>query len=244
MTGRADNPRFPDAFTLIELLAAIMVMTVLVLILLPAFRSMQSSGLRRRAAAQAAEIAQAALDYRQTYGTWPLENEASKSDDTALIIGGEDLGEGNRHLEIAPVVNLLRGLTREGDAPDSPVKENPRDIVFLELPASSLAMGNDEGANGFSTEKKGTPLDPWGRPYVLVLALQRQESPFNSSVKVGRIEGGVETFVEIHREGTGPDESFHVESPDDAVAFSWGDPDTVTNAAMPTKVIGSWSQRE
>lgn len=244
MRDRPDNPLSP-AFTLIELLAAIMVMTVLVVILLPAFRAMQSASNRQRAAAQAAEIAQAAMDYRRAYGIWPLENEARNvGDQTALIAAGEAIGNDCRHLEIDRVANLLRGLDPDGEPTDgTPRPENPRDRIFLELPASCFrsAGSPDSSAPDDGIENPGVPLDPWGRPYVLVLA---RPNPEATSMQVGRTEGGVRAIVETSPNGPMVGEHFVVDSPDDAVAFSWGNPTMATNAATPTRVIGSWSQRQ
>ena len=248
MKGSRDKSISPAAFTLIELLGAIMVLTVLVVMILPAFRSMHSATLRQRAAVQAAEIAQAALAYRKEYGIWPMENEAEGSEKaTALLAAcdgvymktpenGSD-SQGTRHLELAEVANLLRGLTPRGEVPDSPEEGNPRNISFLELPASCFSTDDTKG-----NLKKGTPLDPWGRPFVLVLS--RPATHNGTQTHVGRVEGGVCASIRS------TNETFYIDLPDEAVAFSWGDPlmqqgdsKITTTSSVPARVIGSWSLR-
>ena len=64
------------AFSLIEVLSVIALLTVLLLATLPAFRTARSSAQRNTAASEAMEIASAALEFRRVYGVWPCEEEA------------------------------------------------------------------------------------------------------------------------------------------------------------------------
>ena len=80
------------------------------------------------------------------------------------------------------------------------------------------------------------PYNPWGRPYILVMARAMQKAG-RSGADVNRIEGGLD--FDIHEGGS----TYAVETPDDAVVFSWGDPMMITNKAAPTRIVGSWSTR-
>jgi prepilin-type N-terminal cleavage/methylation domain-containing protein len=94
---------------------------------------------------------------------------------------------------------------------------NPRGILFLELPDDRL-------------DTDGTPLDPWRQPYVLLMTRVNEEN------KVAHVEGGI--FASVKRSSSAT--NIVVDVPDDAAAFSWGDP-AMGNAEDGT--LGSWSKR-
>ncbi|MDD5708123.1 MAG: type II secretion system protein [Kiritimatiellae bacterium] len=194
IAGRRPHGLPTPAFTLIELLAVVMLLTVLMLTAFPAFRGLQRAANRHRAVAEADALAQAALAYRRAYGQWPLEDRANSSGADSVLIAGRGVAE---HLSLADVTAVLRGAL-----PD----QNPHRTLFLELPDDRL-------------DSDGTPLDPWRQPYVLLMA--RGDRPT-------RAEGGIRT-----------DRPIYVDSPEDAVAFSWGDP----ASARTNRTIGSWSKR-
>ena len=222
------SPRVRSAFTLIEVLTVISLLTVLLLATLPAFRSARSSAQRHEAASEAMEIASAALEFRRLYGSWPCEEEA-KGGGTTLTAGRNrasgDSGPGfnSYNLDIGIVVHVLPG----DDDPDYR-RYNPRAIPFLELSRSCLRKKSGDAI--------AYPYDPWGNPYILVMARGIQRKG-HSDADVNRIEGGL--AINIPDGGS----RFAIETPDDAVAFSWGDPTMITNEAAPTRIVGSWSTR-
>ena len=225
---RIARRRLGRAFTLIEVLTVLALLTVLLLATLPAFRSARSSSQRHTAASEAMEIAGAALEFRRVYGSWPCEEEA-KGHDTVIIAGrtrqeGENApGFDSYDLDIGKVVHVLIG----DDDPKYRIY-NPRALQFLELSRSCLRQQDGDA--------RAYPYDPWGQPYVLVMsrALQRRNS---ASEDVNRIEGG----LSFSRRSGGY--ACFFETTDDAAAFSWGDPTMITNAAAPTRIVGSWSTR-
>ena len=210
-------------FTLIELLVVVMLLTVLMLTAFPAFRGLERSTNRHRAVAEADALAQAALAYRRVYGQWPLEDRAEAVDPsaTAIIAGKKDTTDQNTkyvtpcHLDIAKVVAVLRNATLADANGTDP---NPRRMIFLELPDDRL--DTTDGA-------VGTPLDPWGQPYVLVM------SRITADNTVAYIEGGHNTRVTNNLSRA----IAAIDGPEDAAALSWGDPAS-TNA-----VLFSWSKR-
>ena len=214
------------AFSLIEVLSVIALLTVLLLATLPAFRTARSSAQRNTAASEAMEIASAALEFRRTYGAWPCEEEAPNAR-TMLTAGKKEEGRGlgDYDLDIGKVVHVLLG-----DDNPSCRQYNPRAIPFLELPRGSLRQ--DAG------DERAYPYDPWGRPYVLLMsrAVHRRGK---SSSDVNRIEGGI-TF-NLSELG----ESYLIDTPDDAAAFSWGDPTLAAGNGTngPPRIVGSWSLR-
>ena len=214
------------AFSLIEVLSVIALLTVLLLATLPAFRTARSSAQRNTAASEAMEIASAALEFRRVYGAWPCEEEAEGAG-TLLTAGKEENGRGlgTYDLDIGKVVHVLLG---DDDA--SYRQYNPRAIPFLELPRSCLHTNQGDTV--------AYPYDPWGRPYVLLMSRTVQRRGKSSS-DVNRIEGGI-TF-ELSELG----ESYGIDTPDDAVAFSWGDPTLAAGNGTngPPRIVGSWSLR-
>ena len=130
--------RVRTAFTLIEVLTVIALLTVLLLATLPAFRSARTTAQRHAAASEAMEIASATLEFRRIYGSWPCEEEA-KGHDTVITAGrarqeGENAaGFDSYDLDIGKVVHVLIG----DDDPEYRIY-NPRALQFLELSRSCL----------------------------------------------------------------------------------------------------------
>ena len=238
MRRRGDRRGQQGAFTLIEVLTVISLLSVLLLATLPAFRSARTSAQRHTAASEAMEIAGAALAFRHVYGSWPCEEEAqgsgtvltagktnasSRADGRMRQDGETGTGFASYDLDIGKVVHVLIG---DDDAEYRVY--NPRALQFLELSRSCLSQR--EG------DSHAYPYDPWGQPYVLVMSRAVQQ-PGSLSEKVSRIEGGL-----VFRNARGGTPCYF-ETPDDAAAFSWGDPTMITNAMAPTRIVGSWSTR-
>ena len=220
--------RVLGAFTLIEVLTVISLLTVLLLATLPAFRSARTNAQRHAAASEAMEIASAALEFRRVYGSWPCEEEAEGGGNTLSAGRKRNPGENwpsfdSYNLDIGKVVHVLLG----DDASEFRLY-NPRAIQFLELSRNCLRTNRNDTV--------AYPYDPWGQPYVLVMSRPIQHSD-DADSDVSRIEGGL--AFDINEGGS----TYTIETPDDAVAFSWGDPMMITNKAAPTRIVGSWSNR-
>ncbi len=233
------------AFTLIEVLTVIALLTVLLLATLPAFRSARSNAQRHEAASEAMEIASAALEFRRVYGSWPCEEDAGKPKGVLLTAkrppDGDHKKLGADEIDLSEVVHVLLGDDATKYRP-----YNPRGIQFLELSRSCLRTNHNDTT--------AYPYDPWGRPYVLVMSRPVQHDG-RAGANVTRIEGGL-AFVVSGNADAFSVASFDtdslspgirlgnlVETPDDAAAFSWGDPMMITNEAAPTRIVGSWSPR-
>lgn len=136
--------RLAGGFSLVEILAVMMLLTVLMMVAFPAFRSLQRTQQRQRAAYTAGALAEAAMSYRRVYGMWPAETNRPfvnpLAHENSEYVAGKNIGE---QLALSNVVALLRGM-------------NPRRTAFLEVNDNELAAD-------------GTLVDPWGQPYVLVM---------------------------------------------------------------------------
>ena len=111
------------AFTLIEILLSILIISMLMVLAFATNRALRESAKRRQAALEIRAIEQALLSYRQTYGTWPLLANAAPS-------------------KVA-VTNIIAVLCNDDDfGKNAEVEQaNPRDIVCLELPGTESPRG-------------------------------------------------------------------------------------------------------
>ena len=73
-----------SGITLMELIIVLGMVSVLLAIALPAMRAVHAASLKRRAAAEATELAQGALRYKETYGFWPGEVKLVSDADTKV----------------------------------------------------------------------------------------------------------------------------------------------------------------
>lgn len=211
-------------FTLIEILAVVMLLGILLAATLPAFRSAHRKAMRDEAASVAMDLATASMEFRTAYGRWPCEGGVGASSSTVLVVGDkDDLDACGMSCDIG-----IAGVVKALSAADGTQRDNPRSVVFLELPSSRLAATGD--ADG------PCPRDPWGRPFVMLFS-RPVANQSGSGSTLSRIENGLSFAVNSSRA------SFMVESPDDAAAFSWGDPLAAGNPGDEADVVGSWGMR-
>jgi len=183
---------YQNAFTVLELVMVIGVLSVLLAIILPTITTVRASALRRQAAAEATALVQAAIRYKTEYGFWPgqLERKGdlevrpnSKIDNQDailhLIVCGPEEFTDDIEVEITNP-NILRindnavyqafctvGPASGSDYPLNPL--NPKGIPFLPL------------TNENDFERVDYP-DPWGHPYRLVMGLNPR-SVFTVKIK-------------------------------------------------------------
>lgn len=74
LTARRHSRR---AFTVLELLMVVGVLSVLMAIIVPTIKTVHTAALRKRAQAEATALAQAAIRYKTEYGFWPGQLEAN-----------------------------------------------------------------------------------------------------------------------------------------------------------------------
>lgn len=199
-------------FTLIEILAAIMILSVLIAATLPAMRAASRQAKRNLATSDAMELANAALEFRGVYGAWPCESQSANVNGSVIVAcASNDIPKCD--IDLADVVDALLG-------------DNPRKMAFLELPSRCYSKASGDRY----------PRDPWGNAFVMLLSRQIL-SRDSLETSRSRAENGIE-FSGTSSHG----ESFHINCPDDAVVFSWGErfsPESLDTDA----VVGSWSAR-
>lgn len=82
--GIDPNVSFRAAFTVLELVMVMGVLSVLLAIIMPSTKALRQTAYRRRAAVEATALAQAAIRYKSEYGFWPGEIVPHDSDPTAV----------------------------------------------------------------------------------------------------------------------------------------------------------------
>ena len=139
------------AFTLIELLVVIAIIAILMGLLIPSVNGVLENAKKVQAKNDATQIATAVIAYETEYGKLPGTS------------GGGDVAQAN-----PSIMDILMPPN-----PTSPPAENPRGIIFLEIPE---AKGGKNGRAGNS----GPFLDSWGSAYTVVI-----DGNYDNSVSAG-----------------------------------------------------------
>ena len=150
---RSGPRRRRSGFTIVEILAIMLLLAVLSSLLFPALQSLHRAFERRRALAESRVLAQAALAYRSLYSQWPLsDSDHIDASDEVILFGlagtnawlsGSDVGQNAIDQAL-----LIGALTTNRTA-------NPRRELFIEIPHKQLVDGRF--------------VDPWGQPYIVLL---------------------------------------------------------------------------
>jgi type II secretory pathway pseudopilin PulG len=187
-------------FTLAELLGAILIVVLLIVLIVPAHKSLRQGIERRQAAADCRMLVQAALQFRQVYGAWPLQDRMTPLGEIVFADASLSLP---MSLDPSNIVAVLRGADAQA---------NPRGTVFLRIPEDRL--------------DRERFLDPWGRPYLLML-----DADGKSYVNLPTI---------VDPQGSGAPLLVGQTVRESAVALSLGDPRDARDANQRTVV--SWRE--
>lgn len=172
--------RHAHAFTLLELLIVMGVLSVLLSILLPVFTTARKATLKARAKIQATALAQAVIQYKNVYGYWPgmvkasddkpQQNPEAFSSDSSLALISRYSNEwltvvnkaSGNDVNYVTDNTLYRSLlpfdtTRPpGEKNANPL--NPSRLRFIDL-------DNEREPNAAALS------DPWGNQYIVVMSL-------------------------------------------------------------------------
>lgn len=171
--------------TLLELLAVVVILTIVWAFVFPGTDAVRRSGRRREALTEAQSLATALALYRDTYGHWPLQD--IEQDEALDIVYGTNITvESGATLHDQPA--LIRALTPSKDQGSNP--DNPRDLSFLEIDADRLT--------------DGAYVDPWStseRPVPYVAAVDANgdgwigerlgESAASGNIKAITVKAGI-----------------------------------------------------
>jgi prepilin-type N-terminal cleavage/methylation domain-containing protein len=147
------NP--PAAFTLIELLVVVGIMAILVGLLLPAFKAVQSQARQTQAKNDLTQIVNAVNAYYTEYGKYPLS-----------ITADTTYGPGATLPTNETLFTELRGCTAAAGSCPGAASSNPRQIVFISPPDVKNST-NPRSGIGIVTANKGQYFGPWGSNYAV-----------------------------------------------------------------------------
>jgi prepilin-type N-terminal cleavage/methylation domain-containing protein len=183
------------AFTVIELMIVMGVLSILLSILLPVFHTVRKATLKARAKIEATALAQAVVEYKNVYGYWPGMVNA-----TGMQLQQNTSALGNSSTLNWPLVSRYSNewftvKTTSGDEVNYVVDNilyrsllpfdtrntdnlnplNPRRIRFIDL-------------NNESHPTETSRPDPWGNQYIIVMGLTPSSSFVQNFTRNG---GGV-----------------------------------------------------
>ncbi len=149
------------AFTLIELLVVITIIAILMGLLFPAFKGVQTQAKRTQAKNDLTQLVNGINAYYTEYGKYPILSTDPTPDAT--------FGESDPKASL--VMDVLRA---DNQARDNPANDNlnPKRIVFVQWP---VAKDLSNPRSGIGSD--GQPYDPWGRTYII-----RIDADYNSAV--------------------------------------------------------------
>jgi len=197
LTPRFSSSRPRSAFTVIELMIVMGVLSILLSILLPVFHTVRKATLKARAKIEATALAQAVVEYKNVYGYWPgmvKENSNGKLSENSdaiktttlnwpfvsnfsntwfkvSVTTSDETKEVNYINETTTPENgnlLYQSLASFNKSKDNNLNPlNPRRIHFVAL--------SDE------TDSAHVSLpDPWGNEYIVVMGLS-PSTPFTQT---------------------------------------------------------------
>ena len=166
--------RFPlsRAFTLIELMVVIAIISILMGLLFPALTVVREQMRRAQARNDLDHIVAAVKHYQTEYGKDPSVAAAAGSGD--VLVGD---AEAKATIDNGALMDTLRAIDR---GPNERHSQNPRRIVFLEGRTAGDALEPRAGfADKPESMKRGSFYDPWGRQYSVVI-----DTDFDNTIAV------------------------------------------------------------
>ena len=132
------------AFTIIELLCVMLLVSVFAAMVFPAITALQRAGRRHYAATITADLMLATEQYRTTYGHWPLHTAQSDDD---IIYAADATSYALATGTLSEQSDLIAALTTN-------LLHNPRNQSFIEIDTEYIL--------------ENRLVDPWGEPILLL----------------------------------------------------------------------------
>lgn len=156
--------RTPDStdagFTLVEVIVVLSVVLLLTGIAVPMLSSYLEDGRRARAESEVRTIASALLSLNKDVGVYPTRNGSGTNNYLYALISGPTQPSTNPFVGSHQWVTWAMSATR-GDLLDNQLLNNQPQGQ------SSAAYATTGSAQWRGPYMSGTPLDPWGRPYLV-----------------------------------------------------------------------------
>ena len=169
-----------QAFTLIELITVIAIISILMALLFPHLSAARDNARRQEAASVLKSAVNACNNYKQDYGKYPPVTSAQDSSsptDSTYSYGDKDDGKCKENNNV--LFDILRAISRGPNATPTPHSLNTRQVKYFEnKPATDAKNPRDGFCDGsqFPPEKLGMLMDPWGAQYCIVLDFDGDET--------------------------------------------------------------------
>ncbi|MCB9886646.1 MAG: type II secretion system protein GspG [Planctomycetes bacterium] len=147
-------------FTLVEVIVVLSVVLLLTGIAVPMLSSYLEDGRRARAESEVRTIASAVLSLNKDVGVYPARNSSGVNNYVFALMSGPSMPTSNPFVGGHTWVTWAMNATR-GDLLDNQLLHN------TPQGQSSAAYPTSGSAQWRGPYMSGSPLDPWGRPYLV-----------------------------------------------------------------------------
>lgn len=162
--------RSSAAFTLIELITVIAIISVLMALLFPHLAAARDNARRQDATTVVKAVVNACGNYKQDYGKYPPVTAAVTGDPaTNGYYAYGDTTDGKGKVDNDVLFDILRGISRGEN--DKHVM-NTRQVKYYEGKKATDPKNPRDGfcdGSDFSEDKRGQLMDPWGKQYTVIL---------------------------------------------------------------------------
>ena len=207
--------RHRRAFTLVELLTVIAIITILIALLFPGLSVMRTRTHNPAAARVCQSIIVAAKAYQTDYGKFPNPLAAAPATPADVIVGDP---EGRTAASNDNLFNILRAIPN-GTNRDHAI--NPKKVVFYE---DKTASNPAKPKNGFGSD--GAYFDPWGAQYCVALDVDSDNqltalpyTDFNGPTKGPRVGAGAYSLGKDGKLGLGGSYRSGSDKSDDSISW-------------------------
>jgi prepilin-type N-terminal cleavage/methylation domain-containing protein len=178
----------PRAFTLIELLVVIGIIAILVGLLFPAFKGVQTQAKSTQAKNDLTQIVNAVNSFYTDYGKYPTSATGTDS-----CYGWQIFNPTFQPFNAA-LFNELRACTAAGPTCSAAATQNTRQIVYISPPTVKDPTNPKSGicSTGGNAANVGNFYDPWGSQYYVEI-----DSNYDNTVR--------NPYVVLGGSGAGPD---------------------------------------
>lgn len=196
------------AFTLIELLVVISIIAVLAGILLPVTGSVMENAHKVQAKSTEMQLITAVKSFQTDYGIYPVMSSYSSN-------GTQDATYGESSPYSSKLMDILRANGQGDDATGSTL--NTRRIVYFEMPAVKNFSKPKSGIG-----QDGQPYDPWGKPYIIRIDSNYDDSvsnPYQKNAGFTTISTGVIVWSLGKDQQSNPSDKNATTSKDDVISW-------------------------
>ncbi len=174
--------RHSYAFTLIELITVIAIISILMALLFPHLSSARDNARRQEASTIVKSIVNSCNNYKQDYGKFPPVTAALSGTAENGFYAYGDAAEGKGKVDNDELFDILRAISR---GPNANHVMNTRQVKYYEGKKATDPRNPRDGfcdGSDFQEDKRGQLMDPWGKQYTIILESDGDEIIDMSSI--------------------------------------------------------------